>query len=61
MPILTILLVIIIVGVILYLVNRYLPMEPVIKNILYLVIVIILIIWLLRVSGLLGSLNNVRL
>jgi hypothetical protein len=61
MPILTILLVIIAAGVILWLVNSYIPMQRTIKNILNAVVVIILVIWLLNVFGVLESLKNVTI
>lgn len=47
----------IVVGVILYLVNAYLPMDQMIKNIINIVIVIIMILWLLRVFGVYGSIG----
>jgi len=58
MPILTIIIVIMVVGVILWLVNSYIPMQSTIKSILNAVVVIILVIWLLKVFGVLGSLQN---
>lgn len=61
MSLLTILLVLIVVGVILWLVNTYIPMDRKIKNILNAVVVIIVIIWLLQVFGLLGSLKKVQI
>jgi hypothetical protein len=61
MPILTILLVLIAAGVILWLVNNFIPMDRNIKNILNIVVVIIVIVWLLRVFGLWDSLNNIRI
>ncbi len=60
MPILTILLVILIVGVLLWLVNTYVPMDRKIKSILNAVVVIILIIWLLDAFGVINMMNNVR-
>ena len=60
MPILTILIVLIVAGVILWLVNTYIPMDRKIKGILNAVVVIIIIIWLLKVFGLLSSLQNVH-
>jgi len=59
MPILTIIIVILVVGVILWLINRYIPMQRTIKNILNAVVVIVLVIWLLKVFGLLSSLQNI--
>ena len=51
MPIIQILLVIIVVGVVLWLINRFIPMQSSIKTILNVVVIIILIIWLLKVFG----------
>jgi len=61
MPILTILVVIVVAGVILWLVNSYIPMQRTIKNILNAVVIIILVIWLLNVFGVLDSLKNVTI
>jgi hypothetical protein len=61
MPLLTILIVLIVVGVLLWLVNTYLPMDRKIKNILNVVVVIVVIIWLLKAFGLLDSMKNVRI
>ena len=61
MPILTIIIVLIVVGVLLWLVNTYIPMDRKIKNILNIVIVIALILWLLRAFGLLDSLKGIRI
>lgn len=60
MPILTILIVLIVVGVILYLINNYVPMDRKIKSILNVVVVIVVIIWLLKAFGLLSSLGNFK-
>jgi hypothetical protein len=61
MPILTIFVVILVVGVILWLVNSYIPMQRTIKNILNAVVIIILVIWLLKVFGVLDSLQNIKI
>lgn len=60
MPLLTIVLVLIVVGVLLWLINTYVPMDRKIKNILNIVVVIVVIIWLLQAFGLMGALSNVR-
>jgi hypothetical protein len=60
MPLLTILIVLVVVGVILWLINNYIPMDRKIKNILNVVAVIVVVIWLLQVFGLLGSLKNLH-
>lgn len=60
MPLLTISLVLIVVGVLLWLINTYVPMDRKIKNILNAVVVIVVVIWLLQVFGLIGSISGVR-
>ena len=60
MPLLTILIVLVVVGVILWLVNTYIPMDGKIKSILNIVVVILVVIWLLKAFGLLDSLKNLN-
>ena len=57
MDLVHIVVVLIIVGVALWLVNNYVPMDGRIKNILNIVVVIFVVIWLLQGLGLLGSLR----
>lgn len=54
MPLINLIVLLIIVGVILYLINNYLPMDGKIKSILNIVVVIAVILWLLRSFGMLG-------
>lgn len=61
MPLINVLIVLIIAGVLLWLVNTYIPMDRKIKNILNIVAVIFVVIWLLRIFGILGSLSNIRI
>ncbi len=61
MPILTVIIVILVVGVILWLINSYIPMQRTVKGILNAVVIIILVIWLLKVFGLLDSLQNIKI
>jgi hypothetical protein len=51
MPIINVLIVLIVVGFILWLVNNYIPMDRKIKSILNIVAVIMVLIWLLKVSA----------
>ena len=53
-------LVLIVVGVLLWLVNNYIPMDSKIKGILNAVVVILVVLWLLQAFGILGSLSNVH-
>ncbi len=61
MPLLNIVIILIVVGVLLGLVNRYIPMASSIKSILNGVVVIAVVIWLLQLFGVLGSLNNIHI
>lgn len=61
MPVLTIVIVILVVGVLLWLINSYIPMQRTIKGILNAVVIIILVIWLLKVFGFLDTIQNVRI
>jgi hypothetical protein len=61
MPLLQIVIILIVVGVLLGLVNRYIPMASSIKSILNGVVVIAVVIWLLQLFGVLGSLNAVHI
>jgi hypothetical protein len=60
MPLINLILILVAVGVILYLINNYIPMDRKIKSILNLVVVIVVIIWLLSVFGVIGSLSGLR-
>ncbi len=61
MPLIQILLVLIVVGVLLWLVNSFIPMQSTIKSILNAVVVIVVVLWLLNVFGLFHSLNHIRI
>ena len=61
MPLITLVVVLIVVGVLLWLVNSYIPMDSKIKNILNIVVVIAVVLWLLQVFGVLGSMNDIHI
>jgi hypothetical protein len=56
----TVVITLIVVGVILWLINTYVPMDSKIKTILNVVVVIAVILWLLQGFGVIGALNDVR-
>jgi hypothetical protein len=60
MSLLTIVIVLIVTGVILWLINAYIPMDRKIKSILNAVVVIVVVIWLLKVFGIWGSMDNLH-
>jgi len=60
MPLLQVVLVLIVVGVLLWLVNRFIPMQGTIKSILNAVVIIGVVLWLLDIFGLLHSLSLIH-
>jgi hypothetical protein len=60
MPLIHVVLVLVVVGVLLWLVNSYIPMAGSIKSILNAVVVIAVVLWLLSVFGLIGELSSIR-
>jgi len=60
MPLLYVVGLLIVVGVLLWLVNTYIPMDSKIKSILNAVVVIAVVIYLLQVFGLLGMIENMK-
>jgi predicted membrane protein len=61
MPLLSIVIVLIIAGVALHLVNRYIPMASSIKTILNIVVVVCVCVWVLQATGLWSNVSNFRL
>jgi hypothetical protein len=57
MPIIDIILVLIGIGVLLWLVNNYFPMDGKIRSILNMVVVVVVVVWLLQTFGIIGSLR----
>jgi len=60
-PLINVVIVLVVVGVLLWLVNTYIPMAGTIKSILNAVVVIAVVIWLLQAFGLLESLKSIRI
>ena len=61
MPLITIIIVLVIIGVLLWLINTYIPMAGSIKTILNVVVVICVILWLLSAFGLISGVGNLKL
>lgn len=61
MPLLNVVLTLVVVGVILWLINTYIPMQATIKKILNVVVVIAVILWLLYGFGVLNGSGNVSM
>ena len=61
MPLLNVVVMLIVIGVGLYLINRYIPMASSIKSILNVVVVVVVCVWLLQAVGLWGDVRDFRL
>jgi hypothetical protein len=61
MPLIQVVVVMVVVGVLLWLVNSYIPMQATIKKIMNAVVVIAVLVWLLNIFGLFESVANIRI
>jgi hypothetical protein len=61
MPLINVVIALIVVGVLLWLVNRYIPMDHKIKSILNAVVTIAVVLWLLSVFGLFDSVSRIHI
>ena len=61
MPLMNLVIALIVVGMALYLINRYIPMASSIKTILNVVVVVAVAVWVLQSTGLWGPVSNFRL
>lgn len=61
MDLISVLIALVVVGVLLWLVNSYIPMDGKIKKVLNVVVIIAVVLWLLKVFGLLASLGSVHI
>jgi len=60
MSLLTIVISLIVAGVLLWLVNTYIPMDGKIKKVLNIVVMVVVVLWLLNVFGVWGHVRTVR-
>jgi hypothetical protein len=61
MSLIGLVLTLVVVGILLWLLNNYVPMDHKIKTIINVVVVIVVILWVLQAFGVLGSLRDVRI
>lgn len=61
MPVINVIIALVVVGVLLSLVNRFVPMDGKIKRILNIVVVIAVVIWLLQVFGVIDNFAGIRI
>lgn len=57
MPLISVIVALIVLGVVLWLINTYVPMQPPIKTVINVVVVLFLCLWLLSLVGVIGPLN----
>lgn len=60
MSLISLVITLIVVGVLLWLINNYVPMDGKIKSILNIVVVVVVVLWLLNVLGLMDSMRGIR-
>ena len=61
MPLIQLVIILVVVGVMLWVINSYIPMQATIKMILNLVVVGAVVLWLLSVFGIIGSLQGIHI
>jgi Flp pilus assembly protein TadB len=61
MPLIQLVIVLVVVGVVLWVINSYIPMQATIKKILNVVVIIGVIVWLLSVFGFIGDLSKIHI
>ena len=61
MPLIQLVIVLVVVGVILWLINSYIPMQSTLKKILNVVVVVAVVVWLLSVFGVIGNISTIRI
>ena len=61
MPLIQLVIVLVVVGVVLWVINSYIPMQSTIKKILNVVVIIVVIVWLLSVFGYIGKLSTIHI
>ena len=61
MPLIQLVIILVVVGLILWVINSYIPMQAKIKKILNAVVIIIVVLWLLSVFGVIDSLQGIHI
>jgi hypothetical protein len=61
MSLISLIVTLIVIGVLLWLVNTYIPMDAKIKSILNVVVIIAVVLWLLSAFGIIGSISGIRI
>ena len=61
MPLINVVVTLVVIGIVLWLINTYIPMQATIKKILNVVVVIVVILWLLYAFGVISSSGEIHL
>jgi nicotinamide riboside transporter PnuC len=61
MSLINLLIILVVIGVILWLINTYIPMQATIKKILNAIVVIGVVLWLLSAFGLIDNISNIHI
>jgi hypothetical protein len=61
MPLINLVITLVVVGLALWLINRFIPMASSIKTILNVVVVVFVVVWVLQAVGLWGELSSYRI
>jgi hypothetical protein len=61
MTLIQIIVILVVVGVVLWLINRYIPLQESIRKILNVVVVIVIVLWLLNVFGIVGYRSGIHI
>ena len=60
MPLTSVIIILVAIGIMLWLINNYIPMDGKIKSLLNGVVVIVVVLWLLQIFGVMGDLRSFR-
>lgn len=61
MSLINLVIILLVVGVVLWLINSFIPMQSTIKKILNAVVIIVVVVWLLSVFGVIDSLDSIHI
>lgn len=60
MSLISLIITIVVVGILLWAINSFIPMEGRVKSILNVVVIIVLVLWLLQGFGIIGSVGDIH-
>ena len=61
MSLISLVIVLVVVGVVLWLINSYIPMQSTIKKILNAVVIIVVVLWLLSAFGVINNISSIHI